>query len=54
MLDKIAYWVSEKDLGIYDAFNKGMQLCQGDYLGFINSDDVYEANTLETLVEVHQ
>ena len=47
--DKIDYWLSEKDLGIYDAFNKGMQLCQGDYLGFINSDDVYEANTLETL-----
>jgi glycosyltransferase involved in cell wall biosynthesis len=49
--DKIDYWVSEKDLGIYDAFNKGMQLCQGDYLGFINSDDVYEKNTLETLVK---
>ena len=49
--DKIDYWLSEKDLGIYDAFNKGMQLCQGDYLGFINSDDVYEANTLETLLK---
>jgi len=49
--DKIDYWLSEKDLGIYDAFNKGMQLCQGDYLGFINSDDVYEKNTLETLIK---
>jgi len=49
--EKIDYWLSEKDLGIYDAFNKGMQLCQGDYLGFINSDDVYEANTLETLLK---
>ena len=38
---KIDYWISEKDFGIYDAFNKGMKLSNGDYLGFLNSDDVY-------------
>ena len=38
---KIDYWVSEKDKGIYDAFNKGMKYARGDYLGFLNSDDVY-------------
>ena len=48
---KIDYWVSEKDLGIYDAFNKGMQLCKGEYIGFINSDDIYEKNTIEILTK---
>lgn len=49
--NKIDYWVSEDDEGIYDAFNKGMQLCRGEYLGFINSDDVYEKDALNILVK---
>ena len=47
--DKIDYWCSEKDKGIYDAFNKGMQLAKGEYIGFLNSDDYYSHNTLELL-----
>ena len=45
----IDYWISEKDKGIYDAFNKGMSLCKGDYIGIVNSDDVYEKNALEII-----
>ena len=47
--DKIDYWCSKKDKGIYDAFNKGMQLANGEYIGFLNSDDYYSSNTLELL-----
>jgi glycosyltransferase involved in cell wall biosynthesis len=47
----IDYWISEKDEGIYDAFNKGLNLAKGDYIGIINSDDTYEANTLEILTK---
>lgn len=47
--DKIDYWCSKKDNGIYDAFNNGMKLAKGDYLGFLNSDDVYTENALEIL-----
>ena len=47
--DKIDYWVSETDKGLYDAFNKGMQLAKGDFIGIINSDDVYLSKTLEIL-----
>lgn len=37
----INYWISEKDKGLYDAFNKGLRKCKGEFVGIINSDDVY-------------
>jgi glycosyltransferase involved in cell wall biosynthesis len=40
--DKISYWISEKDYGISDAFNKGISICNGDIIGIINADDWYE------------
>lgn len=37
--EKINYWVSEKDGGIYNAMNKGMQVANGTYFLFLNSGD---------------
>lgn len=49
--DAIAFFVSEKDHGIYDAMNKGIQKATGDIVGIINSDDWYAENAIEKIVD---
>lgn len=42
--------ISEKDEGIYDAINKGIQYASGDIIGILNSDDVYASNDVLDIV----
>lgn len=46
--DRIYYWISEKDKGIYDAMNKGLKIASGDFVIFLGADDHFLSyNTLE-------
>lgn len=39
--DKIAYWKSEPDRGIYHAWNKALDHAHGDWICFLGSDDYF-------------
>ena len=43
-IDKV---IIENDKGIWDAMNKGLKIAKGDIVGFLNSDDTYNHNTLK-------
>lgn len=43
-LPHISYFISEPDLGIYDALNKGIKQAAGDVIGVLHANDCYGSN----------
>lgn len=47
----LTYWVSEPDQGQADAINKGMRKSTGEYLGWLNSDDLLYPSAIRGVIE---
>lgn len=50
----ITWWCSEPDKGQSEAFNKGFYHANGDWLTWLNADEIYLPGTLQALVELVQ
>lgn len=42
--DKLAYWESSSDAGLYDAWNKAIPRAKGEWLYFLGADDYFWTN----------
>lgn len=49
--DRIDYWISEPDKGMYFAMNKGIRKASGELIGILNSDDYYYPWAVEEIVK---
>jgi len=48
--DQVDYWLSRPDKGVYDAMNSGIKLSTGEWLNFLNANDVFfDSTVLERL-----
>jgi glycosyltransferase involved in cell wall biosynthesis len=50
--NKLTYWVSEKDKGMYEAIQKGFDKSNGEIMAWINSDDLYHRKSFFVIAEL--
>jgi len=47
--NKIDLWISEKDKGMWDAWNKGFKLASGEFIGVVDSSNILYKNAIKIL-----
>ncbi len=47
-------WISEKDEGMYDAINKGLNLATGNVMTYLGSDDVLMPGSIQTVMKIFE
>ena len=52
--DQIAFWQSEPDNGVFDAWNKGLDLACGEWIAFLGADDCYLPGAVSAYIELAQ
>lgn len=50
--DKLAYWESSQDKGMYDGLQKGLSKTTGEIMAWINSDDMYLPKSFFSVAEI--
>jgi glycosyltransferase involved in cell wall biosynthesis len=52
--NRLTWWISEKDSGQPEAINKGLLRARGEFVGWLNSDDIYLPGAVSAAVKVFQ
>jgi glycosyltransferase involved in cell wall biosynthesis len=50
--EKLTYWISENDQGMYDALQKGFEKSTGEIMAWINADDLYHRKSFFIIAEI--
>jgi glycosyltransferase involved in cell wall biosynthesis len=50
--NRISYFISEKDGGLYEAVDKGFKQATGEIMGWLNSDDMHHPQSLYAIAEI--
>ena len=49
----IAYWISEPDGSVYEAFNKGIRKATGDFISFCGGTDFYQFDAFQVAADAY-